>query len=73
MKFEIKGLDEFEKKLEGLSNKMKNEVEGDVKLSDLFNHQFMSAYTDFHSIDDFFKNSPFEIKSQEDFERLNVR
>lgn len=47
------------------------EKEQSVPFDILFNESFMLNYTKSKSIDDFFKQSPFELENEEDFERIN--
>lgn len=54
---------ELEKKVE--------QARGDVSFPELFDPNFMTTYTNYSSIDEFFKMSPFDIKNQEDFEELD--
>jgi hypothetical protein len=71
MSIQIKGLDEFHKKLKRLSdNAKKLDREHNIPFDVLFNNKFMSRYTNFASIDDFIKNSGYEVSSQEDFEKI---
>lgn len=45
---------------------------GPVPFEVLFDESFMKEYTKFKTIDEFLKSSPFEIKSQKDFENVDV-
>lgn len=67
----ITGLNNLEKQLKRITENIKKQVEGEVKFEDLFNHDFMSSNTDFSNITDFFDRSPFQIKTQEDFESID--
>lgn len=58
------------KGLKDLQKKVKN-AGGDVSFPDLFNPNFMTTFTYFSNIDEFFQKSPFEVKSSEDFDNIN--
>lgn len=71
MEFEIKGLNKLEKKLDELQ-KNANQISGnnEVPLKDLFSETFMTKYTKFNTINDFFENSSFTVESTEDFDSI---
>lgn len=66
---QFKGLDDFQKKFQ---KKIDQDVNGEVSLEVLFNSDFIQRNTNFSNMQEFFDKSPFEIKSQEDFEKLDV-
>ncbi|OXM17328.1 hypothetical protein [Paenibacillus herberti] len=68
---EIKGLKELQKKLAGLNDAMKDDVNGEHSLKDLMNESFMKRNTQFSSLDEFLDASPFEINSNEDFKKID--
>jgi hypothetical protein len=71
MSIKIKGFDEVHKKLKQLSdNAKKLDGEHNIPFDVLFNNKFMSRHTNFSSIDDFIKDSGFEVSSQEDFAKI---
>jgi hypothetical protein len=65
MGVEFKNFGDFSKKLKEL------EKGTDVDFPTLFNDEFMRTYTKFETIDDFFDKSPFEVESNEDFDKIN--
>ncbi|WP_338709050.1 hypothetical protein [Paenibacillus amylolyticus] len=69
----ITGLNNIEKQLKKISENVKKQVEGPVRFDEMFNTTFMNENTDFGNINDFFENSPFEMKSQLDLENINER
>jgi hypothetical protein len=72
MGIKMRGFNEFGKELKKLEKKAKELEKGQsISFIDLFNEKFMSRYTKFGSIDEFFNNSPFEIENNEDFEKIN--
>lgn len=44
--------------------------ENEVPLGELFNDGFMQKYTDFDSIKEFFKASPWAVESEDDLEAI---
>ncbi len=66
------GFNDLEKYFENLQKKAE-EASGDVKFSELFNSDFMKANTNSDDIESFFKSSPFEITTQEEFGNLNEK
>lgn len=72
MGFKLEGFNEFSKSLKDMERKAK-ELEGGVNVGfgDLFNEAFMAKYTTFRNIDEFFDKSPFKIKTEEDFDKVN--
>lgn len=44
---------------------------GSVDFKDLFTQNFMTKYTNFNNISEFFEESPFEFKTQEEFESID--
>jgi hypothetical protein len=71
MKFELKGLYKFKRKLDDLERRAK-EVEGehDVPFEELFPPEFMRQHTDFISIDEMIKSSGFKVNNREDFKNI---
>jgi len=71
MKFEMKGLNKLEKKLDQLQkNAERISGNNEIPFKDLFNPSFMTKYTKFSTIDSFFETSPFTLESQEDLEAI---
>jgi hypothetical protein len=71
MSFEIKGLQEFQKKLHDLSERAKK-LDGQhfVSLSELFNESFLLKYTNFKSIADMFEKGGFKVENQDDLKAI---
>lgn len=71
MKFEFSGFDEVEKALKEVQKEI-DEVAGGkfVKFKELLTDEFMSKHTSHNSMEQFFDRSPFEVKTQEDFNRI---
>lgn len=59
----LKGLKDLQKKVKSAGD--------DVSFPDLFNPNFMTTFTYFSNIDEFFQKSPFKVKSSEDFDNIN--
>ncbi|MBA2874323.1 hypothetical protein [Thermaerobacillus caldiproteolyticus] len=70
IKIKMDGFDDLQKFFKNLEKKAKD-ASGKVSFPELFNPDFMTAFTKFKSIDEFFEKSPFDIKSKEDFRNLN--
>lgn len=72
MKFEISGFDEIEKALKEVQKKV-DEVAGGkfVNFKELLTDEFMKNHTSNTSMEQFFELSPFEVKTQEDFESID--
>lgn len=72
MKFEMSGFDELEKQLKKMEKGAREleQTEG-VTFSVLFNESFMKKNTKFNSINDFFKASPFDAETDEDFDAID--
>jgi hypothetical protein len=64
------GFDDLNKLLKEIQKKVEN-ANGEVSFPDLFNPNFMTTFTNFSDIDEFFKKSPFEIHDQDEFENLD--
>lgn len=62
--------DDLNKFFDDLQKKM-NSANGEVSFPELFNPNFMTTFTNFNDIGDFFSKSPFEIHSQDDFENID--
>lgn len=71
MKFEMKGFDKLEKKLNKIQHNV-NQINGnnEIPFKDLFNSTFMTRYTEFDTINSFFQNSSFTIESENDLEAI---
>lgn len=69
--FKIEGLDELSNQLEKLSQNAK-ELDGEhqVSLSELFDKNFMSKYTNFLTFDELLEAGNFIVNCQEDFESI---
>lgn len=66
--FEMSGFDEFERKLNRLSENAQA-IDGEhlVPLNDLFPPAFMGEYTDYQSLEELFEASGFTVETPEDF------
>lgn len=71
MRVTLSGFDDFKKHLEKLEENVKK-LEGrhNIPFSELFPASFMSKYTDSSSIEELLQKGDFDIKSQEDFEKI---
>jgi hypothetical protein len=71
MGFEIKGLDEFQRKLTDLGDRAR-QLDGDheVPLSELLHRSFMSGCSRFGSLEEMFQASGFEVNSPDDFKAI---
>jgi len=73
MGIKMKGFDDFRKKLKQMQNATKDLEKGvSVSFDELFHEGFMRKYTNFTSIDEFFDKSPFEIQTEEDFDKIDI-
>ncbi len=71
MGFRLSGFEEFEKNIEKLQKNIeKLGGKHSIPFSELFPPFFMSKYTDYSSIEEFLEKSNFNVKSQEDFEKI---
>lgn len=71
MKFEMKGFDKLEKKLNKMQRSAKEMEKGEeVSFEVLFNRTFMSKNTQFISFDELLKAGNFDVNSTEDFEAI---
>lgn len=69
--FQIKGLDNLEKKLGKLAkNAAKLDGQHNVPVAELLTPAFISQHTQFASADELFEQSGFKIESQEDFSAI---
>ncbi len=68
----ITGLDEFQKKLDTLSNNAMN-LDGNhnVPVTELLTPSFVSKHTNFKSVEELFEKSGFKVESPEDFEAIS--
>jgi hypothetical protein len=66
--FNINGLEELQRKLDGLAQKA-GALDGqhNVPVSELLTDSFVSQHTSYSSADEMFKASGFKIETQEDF------
>ncbi len=64
----LSGLEKFKK---NLNQKVQNLNSKPKTFADIFDYSFMSTYTKFSSINDFFTNGGFDVNSKEDFENIN--
>lgn len=71
MGFEIKGLKELQKRMESLSQAVKN-IEGQqsVPLAEMLTPNFVMACSRFQSANELFEASGFEIKTEENFKAI---
>jgi hypothetical protein len=63
-------MNSIEKQLKELEKKLKK-ADGYASFNELFNKDFMRKYTDFSSIEEFFKFGGFEVNNQEDYNNLS--
>lgn len=71
MGIEIEGLDELQKELEKLTEQAENlHGENEVPMDELFTNGFMQTHTDFESLEEFFSNSPWEVETKDDFNKI---
>jgi hypothetical protein len=71
MSFEIKGLQELQNKLQGLSRRAQQlDGEHSVSFSELFNKSFLQQYTRFSSISEMFEKSGFKVENKDDFKAI---
>lgn len=68
MSVRIEGFEELADQLEELSDSP--DVDQDVPMEELFTDGFMATNTEFDSISEFFEESPWTIKSEEDFHNI---
>lgn len=66
----MSGFNDLNRLLKDLEKKVQS-ANGEVEFSVLFNPNFMTTFTNFSNIDEFFKRSPFEVSSKDDFEQLD--
>jgi hypothetical protein len=71
MSIKISGLDELQRKLEGIARRAR-ELDGthNVPLNDLATPEFMRHYTDFSSINEMMEASGFQVRSIDDFKQI---
>lgn len=69
MGLEIRGLKELKKKMKDMERKINKVIEKEWTFSELFTPEFMSKHTKYASIEDFLKNSPANIVTQEEFDK----
>lgn len=63
-------MNSIKKQLKELEKKLKK-ADGYASFNELFNKDFMRKYTDFSSIEEFFKFGGFEVNTQEDYNNLS--
>jgi hypothetical protein len=69
--FELKGLNELNRKLEDLKRKAEAlDGKHEIPFSELFLPEFMTKHTDFASLEEMFQASGFVVESQEDFKAI---
>jgi hypothetical protein len=69
--FEISGLDAVRRSLDELRHRAEAiSGEHEVSISELFPPDFMSAHTEFDSLQGMFSASGFRVETAEDFERI---
>ncbi len=52
-------------------NRKIDKASGEVNISELLTPNFMTTYTSFNNITEFWERSPFIVKTEEDFTALN--
>jgi hypothetical protein len=68
MSIKVTGLDEFQKKLNDLKNKVESiSGERSIPLNELLTPDFLAACSTFSSAEELFERSGFKVESQEDF------
>jgi hypothetical protein len=71
MKVTLSGFDDFKKHIDKLQENVKKlEGQHNIPFDELFPASFMSKYTDSSSIEELIQKGNFDIKSQEDFEKI---
>lgn len=60
----VKKLNQISKNAEDIKNKTT------VEITELLTDKFISSNTKFHNLDELFEKSPFEIKTQDDFNNI---
>lgn len=63
-------MNSIKNQLKELEKKLKK-ADGYASFNELFNKDFMRKYTDFSSIEEFFKFGGFEVNTQEDYNNLS--
>ncbi|MGD9637515.1 MAG: hypothetical protein AB7U85_00475 [Alphaproteobacteria bacterium] len=64
----IKGLKEFQKKLEQLEENAKSlDGQHNIAIAELLTPEFVCHHTQFSSVDELFENSGFQIENSDDF------
>ena len=69
MEMKISGLDDLERKLKKLE-KAAESVDGEVKLSELFNESFMRRHSSYPTFDSLLENCGYPCETAEDFEAI---
>jgi hypothetical protein len=68
MSIKMTGLDEFQKKLDDLKNRVESiSGERSIPLNELMTPDFLAACSTFSSAEELFERSGFKVESQEDF------
>jgi len=68
MSIKMTGLDEFQKKLDDLKNRVESiSGERSIPLNELLTPDFLAACSTFSSAEELFERSGFKVESQEDF------
>lgn len=69
MSVEIEGLEDLEEELQGLAERLE-QAGGEIPMTELFTDNFMTSYTEFSSLEEFFDESPWVVESESDFEAI---
>ncbi|MBK5446053.1 hypothetical protein [Peribacillus sp. TH24] len=67
----ISGLGDLQKQLEKIQKEIENAINGEARLDEIFTDDFMKQNTKCNSIEEFFVNSPFTVKTIEDYNKLD--
>lgn len=71
MSVQIEGFEELADELDRLGDRVQSVDGGNtVPIQELFPVDFMTTYTEFGSIEQFFEESPWDVETDEDFERI---
>lgn len=69
MPVEISGLGDLEDAIHRLVDRVES-IGGEVPIEELFPEDFMRAYSEFKSFEEFIQESKWEVQTQEDFEEI---
>ncbi|CAH1218369.1 hypothetical protein PAECIP111893_04419 [Paenibacillus plantiphilus] len=67
----MKGKRDYNKLLLQIERSIHNQVNGGVKLQELFSEAFMKEHTEFKDIHSFFEGGSFEVNSAAELENIN--